>query len=157
MATALRPIRHEDRLSLVEHLDELRSRMLICGITLVVAFGICFWQNHALLSVLNQPLENTSTAVTNGGRLSQTARQATLQAKALAQLGIALDTLGNGTEGLPRRTKVEFQTQLRAFRQTVAQLPSAIPTKQPVTLGVGEPFTTTITIAFYFALIFACR
>ena len=30
MATALRPIRHEDRLSLVEHLDELRTRLIIC-------------------------------------------------------------------------------------------------------------------------------
>lgn len=155
MATALRPIRHEDRLSLIEHLDELRSRLVICGITVFVAFGICFWQNGTLLSVLNQPLENTSTTVTNGGRLSQTARQAALQTKALAQIGLALDTLGNGTEGLPRRTKVDFQAQLRAFRHTVAQLPSAVPTKQPVTLGVGEPFTTTITISFYFALIFS--
>ena len=38
MATALRPIRHEDRLSLVEHLDELRTRIIIC----LVAFGAAF-------------------------------------------------------------------------------------------------------------------
>jgi sec-independent protein translocase protein TatC len=153
MATALRPIRHEDRLSLVEHLDELRSRIVICGITLAIAFGICFWQNGALLSVLNQPLQDSSTIVTNGGRLSQTARQATLQAKALAQLGHAVDTLASGTEGLQPRAKVNFEAQLRAYRATIAQLPSAIPKRQPVTLGVGEPFTTTITVTLYFALI----
>jgi sec-independent protein translocase protein TatC len=155
MATALRPIKHEDRLSLVEHLDELRSRLLTCAFVLVVAFGICFWQNSALLGVLNQPLENTSTSVQSGGRLSQTARQATLQAKALAQLGLALNTLERGTEGLPATTRANFQRQLDAYRATVAQLPSAIPTKQPVTLGVGEPFTTTLTTAFWFALIFS--
>jgi sec-independent protein translocase protein TatC len=155
MATALRPIRHEDRLSLVEHLDELRTRIVICGITLAIAFGLCFWQNSALLNVLNQPLENSATSVQNPGRLSQTARQSALQAKALAQLGQAVDTLANATEGLPRRAKVNFEAQLRAYRATVAQLPSAIPKKQPVTLGVGEPFTTTLSTAFWFALIFS--
>ena len=32
----LRPIEHEDRLSVVEHLDELRSRLIFCA----VAFGV---------------------------------------------------------------------------------------------------------------------
>ncbi len=31
MAKALRPIGHEDRLSIVDHLDELRSRLIVCG------------------------------------------------------------------------------------------------------------------------------
>jgi sec-independent protein translocase protein TatC len=56
MATALKPIGHEDRLTIVDHLDELRSRLIICAITLVVAFGFCFWQNGALLDALNKPL-----------------------------------------------------------------------------------------------------
>ena len=29
MATAIRPIGHEDRLSLVDHLDELRTRLIV--------------------------------------------------------------------------------------------------------------------------------
>jgi sec-independent protein translocase protein TatC len=155
MATALRPIKHEDRLSLVEHLDELRTRLLICGATLLVVFGICFWQNATLLRWLNAPLVASSTAVTNGGRLSQTARQAALQTKAFAQLGATLKTLEEGTSGLSKRTQANFETQLRAYRATIAQLPSAVPKKQPVTLGVGEPFTTTISTAFWFALIFS--
>jgi sec-independent protein translocase protein TatC len=39
----LRPIGHEDRLSIVDHLDELRTRLIISGIALVIAFGFCFW------------------------------------------------------------------------------------------------------------------
>ena len=49
MAKVLRPIGHEDRLSIVDHLDELRSRLFVCAGALVVAFGVCFWQNHPLL------------------------------------------------------------------------------------------------------------
>jgi sec-independent protein translocase protein TatC len=155
MATALRPIRHDDRLSLIEHLDELRTRLILCGITLAVAFGICFWQNHALLSILNKPLQDTSTSVTSGGRLSQAARQATLQRKALQQLGAAVNTLSQGAEKLPPRTRATFEAQLRAYNATVSRLPSTIPKRTPVTLGVGEPFTTTMTTAFWFALIFS--
>jgi sec-independent protein translocase protein TatC len=155
MATALRPIRHEDRLSLIEHLDELRTRIIICGLTLAVAFGVCFWQNHTLLSILNQPLQNTSTSVTSGGRLSQAARQATLQRKALKQLGGAVNTLAQGAEKLPPRTRAAFEAQLRAYNATVAQLPATVPKKTPVTLGVAEPFTTTLSTSFWFALIFS--
>jgi sec-independent protein translocase protein TatC len=155
MATALRPIRHEDRLSLVEHLDELRTRLIICGVTLVIAFGVCFWQNHALLNVLNKPLQETTNAVTSGGRLSQTARQATLQRRALQQLGGAVNTLAAGAETLPAAQRAKFEAQLRAYNRTVAQLPSAIPQRAPVTLGVGEPFTVTLTNAFWFAVIFS--
>ena len=32
MAQVLRPIGHEDRLSIVDHLDELRSRLIVCGV-----------------------------------------------------------------------------------------------------------------------------
>jgi sec-independent protein translocase protein TatC len=46
----------EDRLTLVEHLDELRTRIVICVSTLVVAAGLCFWQNHLLLEIANEPL-----------------------------------------------------------------------------------------------------
>src|SRR5262249_12009912 len=56
MAKVLRPIGHEDRLSIVDHLDELRSRLIICGVALAIAFAACFWQNQALLKVLNRAL-----------------------------------------------------------------------------------------------------
>lgn len=46
----------DDRLTLVEHLDELRSRVIFCGIALVVVSVLCFWQNDALLEIANAPL-----------------------------------------------------------------------------------------------------
>jgi sec-independent protein translocase protein TatC len=48
----------EDRLTLVEHLDELRSRLIFCAVALVVVSILCFWQNHLLLSIANGPLPN---------------------------------------------------------------------------------------------------
>ena len=53
----IKPIEHEDRLSIVEHLDELRSRLVICAFAFAVTFGLCFWQNDFVLDVLNKPLD----------------------------------------------------------------------------------------------------
>ncbi|HEU5142514.1 MAG TPA: twin-arginine translocase subunit TatC [Solirubrobacterales bacterium] len=52
----LRPVSHEDRLTLVEHLDELRNRIIVCAAVLGVAFGLCFWQSDLLLEIASQPL-----------------------------------------------------------------------------------------------------
>ena len=51
-----RPIGHEDRLSVVEHLDELRSRIIVSLAAFGVALGLCFWQNHLILRIVNHPL-----------------------------------------------------------------------------------------------------
>jgi sec-independent protein translocase protein TatC len=52
----IKPITHDDRLSVVEHLDELRSRLILCSLAFVVAISLCFWQNHLLLRIVNDPL-----------------------------------------------------------------------------------------------------
>jgi sec-independent protein translocase protein TatC len=52
----LRSARFGERLTLVEHLDELRARLIVCIAVLMVACGLCFWQNHLLLDVINAPL-----------------------------------------------------------------------------------------------------
>jgi sec-independent protein translocase protein TatC len=49
-------IGHEDRLTLVEHLDELRTRIIVCIAVFVVAFALCFWQNDLLLDIARAPL-----------------------------------------------------------------------------------------------------
>ena len=54
----IKPIDHEDRLSIVEHLDELRTRLILCAFILAIAFALCFWQNHLLLDIANNPLPN---------------------------------------------------------------------------------------------------
>jgi sec-independent protein translocase protein TatC len=82
----IRPVKHEDRLTLVEHLDELRSRLIVSIFVFVVAFALCFWQNHLIFDLLDDPLP---------------------------------------------------------------------PGKEPLTLGVTEPFFTTLTVSAYAAILIA--
>jgi sec-independent protein translocase protein TatC len=82
----LRPVDFEDRLTLVEHLDELRTRLVIAGGAFAVAFALCFWQNDLLLDIANAPLPGD---------------------------------------------------------------------RNPITFGIAEPFTTTVTISAYAALVIA--
>lgn len=58
MARRVKAVSHEDRLTLVEHLDELRSRLIVCILVLGVALGLCFWQNQLLLDLAAGPLPN---------------------------------------------------------------------------------------------------
>jgi sec-independent protein translocase protein TatC len=56
MARRVKAVSHEDRLTLVEHLDELRTRLIVCIGVLGVALALCFWQNHLLLEIAQGPL-----------------------------------------------------------------------------------------------------
>jgi sec-independent protein translocase protein TatC len=56
MPRRVRPVSHEDQLTLVEHLDELRSRLIVCLLVFAVALALCFWQNHLLLEIAAHPL-----------------------------------------------------------------------------------------------------
>jgi sec-independent protein translocase protein TatC len=60
----IKPITHEDRLSVVEHLDELRSRLIVIAFAFLVAFSLCFWQNHRLLKIVNDPLPHGIKPIT---------------------------------------------------------------------------------------------
>ena len=60
----LGPIDFEDRLTLVEHLDELRTRIIVAGSAFAVAFALCLWQNHLLLEIANDPLPEGFTPIT---------------------------------------------------------------------------------------------
>jgi sec-independent protein translocase protein TatC len=62
----LRPVDFEDRLTLVEHLDELRTRILISIAAFSVAFALCFWQNSTLLDIANAPLPGERNPITFG-------------------------------------------------------------------------------------------
>jgi sec-independent protein translocase protein TatC len=52
----VRAISHEDELTLVEHLDELRARVVVSIAVFGVALALCFWQNHLLLQLASGPL-----------------------------------------------------------------------------------------------------
>ena len=81
----LRPVDHEDRLSVVDHLGELRSRLVVSLLALGVASGLCFWQDERVLALFNAPLDG----------------------------------------------------------------------RQPITFGVAEPFSTTVTVSVYAGLLIA--
>jgi sec-independent protein translocase protein TatC len=61
-----RPVSFEDRLPLAEHLDELRTRIVISISALALAFTLCFWQNSRLLDIANSPLPGDRTPITFG-------------------------------------------------------------------------------------------
>src|SRR5207248_8223023 len=54
--TRFKPVAHDERLSVVEHLDELRTRIIVSLLAFGVALGLCFWQNHLILKIVNHPL-----------------------------------------------------------------------------------------------------
>lgn len=67
MSPRVKAVSHEDRLTLVEHLDELRTRLIVCVAVLGVALALCFWQNHLLLEIAQKPLpSNHNRLITFG-------------------------------------------------------------------------------------------
>jgi sec-independent protein translocase protein TatC len=154
MAKVLRPIGHEDRLSVVDHLDELRSRLIVCLAALLVAFGVCFWQNHALLRVLNRALPHVSTVSGQKG-LASVPNRSVRERAGLLKTAHAFEALAASPNVSPA-----VRQAYRAAAQGIAGAANALPRtpqvqEKPITIGVGEPFTTTLTVAAYFALLFA--
>jgi sec-independent protein translocase protein TatC len=155
MATTIRAIGHEDRLSLVDHLDELRNRLIVSAVALAIAFGFCLWQNHALLHLINAPLsKQTQKQVEKGnGPLGQTglAQQGVLRVAHDTQaIARALSAPGSG---LSAATRAQLAGEIPRLRADVAKIPKVPEGNKPVTLGIGEPFTTTITVTLLFALV----
>jgi sec-independent protein translocase protein TatC len=56
VARRRKPAKFDDRMTLVEHLDELRTRIIVSAVVLTLAVVFCFWQNHELLDIANKPL-----------------------------------------------------------------------------------------------------
>ncbi len=153
MPKVLRPIGHEDRLSIVDHLDELRSRLFICLVALIVAFGFCFWQNQALLKVLNRALPHVSTVSGQHGLASIPNRSAKERA-GLLKSAHAFEVLA-AAPGTPAAAQQAYTAAAQGLNTAANTLPSTPQVQEkPITIGVGEPFTTTLTVAAYFALLF---
>jgi sec-independent protein translocase protein TatC len=150
----LRPIGHDDRLSIVDHLDELRTRLVVCLVALVVAFGLCFWQNHALLTLLNRALPHNSSVTTQQG-LGSVASQSVIERNAYLTQAAA-DRLAAASPALSPQAQQAYARAAAAAERAARNLPNSAPVKEkPITIGVGEPFTTTLTVAAYFALLFS--
>ena len=146
----LRRVAHDDRLSTVGHLDELRTRIIVSLAVLVVAFGLCFWQNHRLLSLIDSPLAHQTQRQVRDGEgplgatytVQQNARDVAVQVHTVVGL--------LRTDARLRGALASVQANLQ---RDVTRLSSGPRGDRPVTLGIGEPFTTTATVSLIFALI----
>jgi len=169
--TGLRPIGHEEKLTLVDHLTELRKRLLISAFTLVATFSFCFWQNNAILDIVTKPVRETQNlqdpSKSSQDPLEQSARFQIETGKAFKVLAPALGATASTFKALQsaenltaaqRQSITSSAAQLAVASRQFAQAAAARPTntqRNLVTLGVTEPFTATITIAFYAALLLA--
>ncbi len=151
MSSTLRPIGHEDRLSLVDHLDELRNRLIVCVAVFTICFGFCFWQNDRILDALNKPLVAASTKADDrsGDPLEQTSVWQQRLRAALRDMEALAAASGTSTDPRVRAAAERLERSAAAAERAT---PNASP-RRPVTLGVGEPFFTTMKVAGYGALL----
>lgn len=66
MARRVRQVEHHEQLSVVEHLDELRWRLLSTLFAFALALGLALWQNKRILELINDPLPAGTTPTTFG-------------------------------------------------------------------------------------------
>jgi sec-independent protein translocase protein TatC len=153
VARAIRSVSHEDRLSLVGHLDELRTRLIVSLLAVVVAFGFCFWQNHRLLQLINSPLAHqTQQQVRDGhGPLGATYTVAQSTRDVAVQLRAVVGVLA--TQRQQPASQASLKRVQASLQRDVTRLSAPPQGDKPVTLGIGEPFTTTVTVSLIFALI----
>ncbi len=154
----LRPIGHEDRLSIVDHLDELRTRLMICFGALFIAFCLCFWQNQPLINALNRALPSARSVAQHDSLASQQNQSVKLH-QAFRQIETSATQLERAlaqVHGVPTGA-IRGAAGIAAGSHLAARsLPKVAPAKVlPITIGVGESFTTTLLVVGYFALLFA--
>ena len=151
----LRPVGYDEQLSLVAHLDELRVRVIVSLVALGVAFGLCFWQNHRLLALIDRPLAHQTQAQVRAGHGPLGATY-TVQRSA-RDVALQLETVVGALERAPRplARPAALRAVARGLRRDVTRLSAPPQGDRPVTLGIGEPFMTTVTVSLIFALILA--
>jgi sec-independent protein translocase protein TatC len=54
----IKRLEYDEEAALVDHLGELRTRIVASLGAFAVALGLCFWQNHMLLDLLRGPIGN---------------------------------------------------------------------------------------------------
>src|SRR3954452_23134994 len=167
MARRLRPVAHEDRLSLVEHLTELRVRIIIALVAVCTTTALCMWQNHAVLDILNRPLDQTVShgsqdPLVQGARYDRAVKDFLLRDAALSrrlalqeqdpQTRAELGALARSADAAARVG--ELGAPPRSGDAAPGRAPEVRP-RRPVPLGVGEPFMETLKVSAYAGLLLA--
>src|SRR5271165_6327349 len=111
MAVAVGHIDHEVQLSVVDHLEELRVRLIVSLAALAIAFGFSVWQNHALLEIINKPLAHQTQKQVRAGNGPLGATYTVQQsARTLAtQLELVVGTLERPGSGASEATRASLQ------------------------------------------------
>jgi sec-independent protein translocase protein TatC len=152
----IRPVHHEEHLTVVEHLDELRSRIIVSLAFLAVAFGVVFWQHNRVLHLLAQPLQPTLK--------KQIAHCEGPQGQ-IACVDDAVRAVGGVLRGLipyVHRAAGNLSTadgqRLTHLQNQLSHALATVPkhfTAEPTTIGIGEPFTIVVTVCLWGALLFS--
>ncbi|MGX6446711.1 twin-arginine translocase subunit TatC [Patulibacter sp. S7RM1-6] len=150
----LRPVSSEDRFTLVEHLSELRSRIITALAIFIVAFAVCYWQADFVLKVVNTPLEQSQRdehgkCEKAGDSLEQSNCFDRAVAQALKELEPVVRDARGDRAGTPQAERA-----LQALERAQQLAPRNV-NRKPVTLGVAEPFFQTLNVAMYGALVLA--
>src|SRR3954469_7808440 len=151
-AFPLQAVAHGERLTVVEHLSELRARLVLSVAVLAVLFAGCLWQSRSLLHVLNAPLAHLRTDSATPARGSELPQALARSAGAFTRLAHASPLARSHHPGALRgggRAAMGAPPPPPPASRSLAQ-PRA---RAPVTLGLGEPFSTSVTVAFAFALL----
>lgn len=124
MAVAIRSVGYDEQLSVVDHLAELRTRLIVSLAALAVAFGLCMWQNRELLHVINAPLAHQTKQQVGAGKgplgaTYKVQRSALDLAGQLSAVVSALQRPGSGTSPATRAALHSVTPHLRA---DIAQL-----------------------------------
>src|ERR1700683_3252731 len=114
-------------------------------------------QNHRLLHSINEPLAHQTQKQVRAGNgplgatygVQQGARTVATQLQVVVG---ALERSGSGASPATRAALAGVAPQLHKAIRSLSKEPEG---NKPVTLGIGEPFSTTIGIALIFAFILA--
>ncbi|MGI8623380.1 MAG: twin-arginine translocase subunit TatC, partial [Solirubrobacteraceae bacterium] len=117
----------------------------------LVCFGLAFWQNNVVLDVVNRPFHIATEGQKAKGTLAKTATfSRNLGALAKAQGALAQRLAADNADPATRQLAAEVT---KLGNQVAAGVPSSV--REPVTLGVAEPFTATFKVAGYAAILFS--
>src|SRR3954464_33633 len=88
-AFPLRAVAHGERLTVTEHLGELRVRLLLSVAALAVLFAGGLWQSRSLLHILNVPLAQLRTSSAAEGAHGELPQALARSARAVTRLAHA--------------------------------------------------------------------
>jgi sec-independent protein translocase protein TatC len=171
MARRLAPIGHEDQLTLVDHLQELRTRLFSSIIFVALVFAFTFWQSNAVLSFITKPVDDALSTTKSTkekkkdadevqfdyqSRVSKAVRalrdDSADLSKAVAQLQGSKSV---GDDATLKASIAVLQARIADRQKLLSKIDLTAPPidRRPITLGVTEPFLVTITSSLYAALL----